>query len=324
MQPFQPPGFQQCLVKTALGIMVYYTAIAAPWSSSANEPSEASADLPLPEPMGEGRPVHSPFVFLHSLGGGSSAYEWSKVYPAFAGTHRIIAPDLVGWGSSAHPPHDYTVDDYLAILTTLLEDVAQTPAIVAATSLTAGITLRLATQRPDLFRALCLVSPSGYGDFGQDYQRGLAAQLAGTPGLDRLIYTLGAANEFAIRSFLEQFLFAERSRITDELVSAYLASAQAVNADYAALASLKGALCFDLSRYMQPLTIPTLMIWGAESRFNSPSVGQRLAALNPTAVTKFVAVPNSGVLPHLEHPAVVTGLIHQWLSSTLASSPVLG
>jgi hypothetical protein len=24
------------------------------------------------------------FVFLHSLGGGSSSYEWSKVYPAIA------------------------------------------------------------------------------------------------------------------------------------------------------------------------------------------------------------------------------------------------
>ena len=59
------PGFSQHSTVTSLGKMVYYTADDAPWLSS--------------QPEENNRPT---LVFLHGFGGGSSAYEWSKVYPA--------------------------------------------------------------------------------------------------------------------------------------------------------------------------------------------------------------------------------------------------
>ena len=318
MYPFQPPGFGQQIIHTSLGIMVYYTANGALWrspsdsSTSSTDHSTASAEPAVDTAASLAAP-RPPLVFLHSLGGGSSAFEWSKVYPAFAHRYHIIAPDLVGWGRSAHPPHDYCTEDYLDILTALLEQTCETPPTVVATSLTAGLMLRLATQRPDLVRSLFLVSPSGYSDFGQDYQQGLAAQLASTPILDRFIYAVGAANEIAIRSFLEQFLFAERSRITDEMVAAYLASAAQPNAEYAALSSLKGAICFDLSRYVGQLETPTLMVWGEAARFSQLAVGKRLAALNSHAVIDLVEIENAGILPHLELPGVIAGILQRWL-----------
>jgi len=52
-----------------------------------------------------------------------------------------------------------------------------------------------------------------------------------TPLLDRLIYALGAE---IVRNFLEQF--AKSERVSQEMVEAYLASAQQPNAEYAALA----------------------------------------------------------------------------------------
>lgn len=296
MLRFQPPGFGQQVLSTSLGVMAYYTPIAPPWRSHA----EAGKDLP-------------PLVFLHSLGGGSSAYEWSKVYAAFAPDYRVIAPDLIGWGRSTHPERNYRTEDYLQVITELLERIGQ-PATVAASSLTAGITIRLAISRPDLFESLFLASPAGYADFGADYGRNLPARLAGVPGADRLLYTLGAANELAVRNFLEQFLFADRSRVTSEMVEAYLDSARQRHAEYAALASLRGDICFDLSLYMAQLKVPTAFIWGTESRFSSLAVGQRLAGLNPERV-RFWQVERSGVLPHLERPEVTIGLLRQWLSN---------
>jgi pimeloyl-ACP methyl ester carboxylesterase len=295
---FQPPGFGQQAIPlhgrnsaTSAGVLAYYTPTATFWQSA--------VDLP-------------PLIFLHSLGGGSSAYEWSKVYPAFAADHRVIAPDLLGWGQSTHPEIDYQVEDYLQVITQLIEQTAG-QAIVVASSLTAALTIRLAIQRPDLFASLFLVSPSGYDDFGINYGRGIPARLAGIPGLDRLIYALGAANELAVRNFLEQFLFAEPSRLTQETVDAYLASAQQRNAEYAALSSLRGDLCFDLSLYIGQLQIPTTIVWGEKSRFGSPTVGQRLARLNPQAVKTFETIANVGVLPHLELPAVAIGLLQRHL-----------
>lgn len=300
MLQYQPPGFGQHVIETSLGAMVYYTAIAAPWQV------EPSSDLP-------------PLIFLHSLGGGSSAYEWSKVYPAFASDYRVIAPDLIGWGQSAHPPRDYRAEDYFTVITELIEQTASAPAIACASSLTAGLTIRLAIQRPDLFQRLVLVAPSGYNEFGLDYGRGIAAQLASTPGLDRLIYTLGAANEWAVRNFMQQFLFAERSRITDEMVAAYLNSALQPNAEYSALASLRGDLCFDLALYLERLQTPTAFIWGEEARFSSVAVGKRLGQLNPAVIEEFYAIANAGVLPHLETPEMVIGIIQRYLKQSAKS-----
>jgi pimeloyl-ACP methyl ester carboxylesterase len=74
---FIPRGFNERSVLTKLGKMVYYTAQGEPW----NEHTPTTA-----------------LVFLHGFGGGSSAYEWSKVYPAFVADYQVLAPDLIGWG----------------------------------------------------------------------------------------------------------------------------------------------------------------------------------------------------------------------------------
>ncbi|HEY9762779.1 MAG TPA: alpha/beta hydrolase [Trichocoleus sp.] len=297
MLKFQPTGFSQQVVETPLGVMAYYTPSSFPWRDPA-----APSDYPT-------------LVFLHSLGGGSSAFEWSKLYPAFAPTHRVIAPDLIGWGQSSHPPRSYRVEDYFEVITVLLEKVVQQPTVVAASSLTAGVVIRLAIQRPDLFKGLFLVSPAGNSDFGRNYRFSLPAQLVGIPGLDRLIYNLGAANETAVSNFLSTFLFADPSCITPDIVEAYLTGTQQLNAEYSALASLKGDIAFDLSLYLGQLTVPTAFVWGMRSRFNPPEFGKRLASLNPKAVRHFYEIPDAGVLAHLEHPSVVAGLLEAFCAA---------
>lgn len=303
MLQFHPSGFCRQAVQTSLGSISYYTQV---------ERFEAKSLSEM-----ESRP---PLLFLHSFGGGASAYEWSKVYPAFAPTHRILAIDLLGWGASAHPVKDYYIQDYLETLTEFIQQVA-TPVIVVASSLTAGLVVRLAVQQPDLFQALFLVCPSGFSDFGQDAGRRLPLQVINTPLLDRLIYTLGAMNEIAVRNFLERFLFAQPERVSQEMVAAYLSSAQQENAEYAALAFLRGDLYFDLSHYMGQLTVPTAIAWGEQAQFTKLSLGKRLASLNPRAVQLFQPIPETGVLPHLELPAVVIGLLQRCLQQWHSANP---
>lgn len=294
-----PPGFECQSIEISLGKMAYCTSTTPPWGNFD----------PRSKP---------PLIFLHSVGGGSSAYEWSKVYPAFNSDYRIIAPDLIGWGASAHPVKDYQVSDYGQMISELIHQLTTPPVAVVASSLTAGMTIRLAIERPELFRALLLVCPTGFADFGIDYARGLAAQVAGIGGVDRLIYALGAANEFAVRTFLEQVLFAQPDRVTAEMVAAYLASATQANAEYTALSSLRGDLCFDLALYLPQLTVPTVILWGEQDRFTGVKVGQRLAKLNPQAVKHFCPIPDTGVLAHLEQPAIVIGLIQKYFLPLLS------
>lgn len=295
MLQFQPPGFGQKVVNTSLGAMVYHTAIASPWTITTSKEK-------LPS-----------LVFLHNFGGGASSYEWSKVYPAFAPNYRIIAPDLIGWGQSAHPIRDYQVSDYLTTLGEFISQVSDAPVTVVASSLTAALVVRLAIEKRELFKALFLVCPSGFDDFGQNAGRRLPLNLIRTPFLSSLIYNLGATNDVAVRNFLVQFLFANPQLVTSEMVAAYLASAQQPNAEYAALAFLRGDLYFDLPLYIDQLTVPSVIFWGERAQFTRLDLGRRIARLNPQAVKGFEVIANTGILPHLEQSAVFIGLLERYL-----------
>ncbi len=297
------PGFSQHSLTTHLGKMVYYTADGVPWLRE----GVRSDSLPT-------------LVFLHGFGGGSSAYEWSKVYPAFASEYRILAPDLIGWGKSSHLARNYNIDDYLTTITEFLENTCDEPTTVIASSLTAAFTIRVAIARPELFKSLILTTPAGLSDFGENYTRSFFAQLVSTPVLDRLLYGVGVANELGIRNFLEQRQFACPERVDPEIVSAYLASAQQPNAEYSALSFVRGDLCFDLSKYIEELTIPTAIIWGQKSQFTGPDIGQRLAQMNPTAIKAFQVIESVGLTPQLELPAVTIGLIRRFLDLELVQN----
>ena len=293
---FLPPGFGEKYVMTALGRMVYYTAVGKPWSDT---DVEQSSDRTL--------------LFLHAFGGGSSAYEWSKVYPAFAADYRIVAPDLVGWGRSDHPARSYHIDDYIKLIIEFIEKTGNGSIHAIASGLTAAFTIRAAILRPDLFKSLILITPAGLAEFGQDYSRSFSAQIVNIPGVDRLLYMTGVASGFGIRGYLEQRQFARAERVYPEIVEAYLQSAQQFNAEYAALAFVRGDLSFDLSLYITQLTVPTAIIWGQKSEFTGPEVGRRLAEMNPQAIRIFYHLDDVGFTPQLELPGVTIGLIRKFL-----------
>lgn len=294
----QPPGFSSHTLATSLGSLVYYKAEAI---DLANAGQTHDADR------------RSPLVFLHGFGGGSSAYEWSFVYPAFATRYRVFAPDLLGWGRSEHLTRSYVIQDYLTTITEFLTQVCPAGAVVIASSLTAGFVVRLAVAQPELFHALFLVAPSGLADFDQPY-RNFFANLVSIPGLDRLIYSSAIATTTGIRSFLKNRQFARSSRVSQEIVDAYLASALQPNAEYSALSFVRGDLCFDLAPFIPQLTVPTLMLWGQQAQFTPPELGQRFAESNPRAVRRLLVLEDAGLTPQLELPAVTIGLIMQFLA----------
>lgn len=291
-----PPGFGERSIMTKLGRMVYYQAEAELWQTKETAKEQ--------------------LVFWHGLGGGSSAYEWSKVYPSFAAEYQVLAPDLIGWGRSDHPARNYRAEDYIALIIEFMEQCDR-PTTVIASALTAAFTIRAAIERPELFKSLILTTAAGLAEFGQDYRQSSFAQFAKTlsvPFLSQLLYSAGVANSFGIRSYLEQRQFSHPDRIYDEMVSAYLQSAQQPNAEYAALSFVRGDLCFDLSQYITQLAVPTALIWGKASEFTGPEVGRRLAAMNPQAIRFFYQSNEVGFTPQLELPAVTIGLIRKCLS----------
>ncbi|MBF2050253.1 MAG: alpha/beta hydrolase [Elainella sp. C42_A2020_010] len=303
----QPAGFCQSSISTSLGTLVYYTAKAA----SAKVTNGEATPLPSPGPdLSDHRPT---LVFLHGFGGGSSAYEWSHVYPAFVPEYRVLAPDLIGWGRSQHLARSYQIQDYVTTIVEFIEKVCGTATMVVASSLTAALMVRIAVARPELVKAMFLVAPAGLADFGRPY-RNFFSQLVSLPVLDRLIYDTMIATRLGIRNFLETKQFARANRVSQEMVDAYLASAQQPGADYSAISFVRGDLCFDLAAYIPQLTVPTAVLWGKQAQFTSAELGQQLVDLNPRAIQIFTLLDDVGLTPQLELPAVTTGLIYDALA----------
>ncbi|MBW4485614.1 MAG: alpha/beta fold hydrolase [Tildeniella torsiva UHER 1998/13D] len=291
---FIPPGFIQRSVAVSVGTVAYIEADPNFW------PAPPASSVPL--------------LFIHGFGGGSSSYEWSKIYPAFAAEHPVLAPDLIGWGDSDHPDRPLTTADYLALLNELIETLCSVPPVVVSSSLSGAMLVRVAIDHPDRLRGLFLVAPAGLADFGQDPSSSVINQIVKLPVIDQLLYRGAIATPEGIKLFLAQRQFADASKISDEMVAAYLNSAQQPNADVAALAFVRGDLSFDLATYLPQLATPTALLWGEAAQLTDVAIGRRHAALNPAAIRRFEVLPGVGLTPQLEQPGVTVGLIQQFLA----------
>jgi pimeloyl-ACP methyl ester carboxylesterase len=286
---FCPPTFRQCSLSTSKGKINYYESI------------EHTAEMET-------------LVFLHGFGGGSSSFEWSKVYPAFTSDYRVIAPDLPGWGLSEHLARDYTSFDYRQAIAEFLKATCPRPAIVIASSVVAGLSVWLSIERPELFDNLILMCPTGLSDFGRSFN-GAAFQILGNiPIGSYLLYSQIIVNPVSIRGFLENVLFFNKNRVTQEMVDAYYCSGQQPRAEYAAFSFLKGYNSFDLAKFMPKLTKPTAILWGEKANFADPDLGHRLASLS-NEVKYFQTILDTGTVPHLELPASTIAAINKALAT---------
>lgn len=58
-----------------------------------------------------------PLLFVHGLGG--CWQNWLLNIPAFMGSHRVIAPDLPGFGASELPAEEISIQGYARVVDAL-------------------------------------------------------------------------------------------------------------------------------------------------------------------------------------------------------------
>jgi pimeloyl-ACP methyl ester carboxylesterase len=93
---------------------------------------------------------------LSSWGHGSwvSHHSWDPFAPRLADAFRVLTYDRRGNSESERPTGQGSVREDVTDLATLIEHLGLVPAWVAGNSFGASITLRMAGERPDLFRGL--------------------------------------------------------------------------------------------------------------------------------------------------------------------------
>src|SRR5262245_54920793 len=104
---------------------------------------------------GQGQPI----LLLHA--GASSSTQWTKVADQLAANHRIIAPDLLGFGATGSWPapggltHDLQAD----LVAEVMQSENNAALDICGHSYGGATAIRLVLSRPQLVRSLILIEP---------------------------------------------------------------------------------------------------------------------------------------------------------------------
>lgn len=105
----------------------------------------------------------SPVLLLHGLG--SSHRYWGAVYDVLGHGARLVAPDLLGFGSSPKPATGYSVDAHIDTLVATLDWLGiDEPVLIGAHSVGSVVALALADRHPERVGGIVAASPPFYPD----------------------------------------------------------------------------------------------------------------------------------------------------------------
>ncbi len=252
-------------------------------------------------------------VFIHNVGVGASAYQWSKVYPAFAENHRVIAVDLLGFGESERPLAKLTALDYAESLAEFIGGVcgddARRPVIIAR-GLGAGFAALMAARQADLVARLMLWMPSGQANV--PLWLNLASRV---PNLNRFVYRNKLARRATIRARFEATgAFVDPGAVSQESVDMHAICAQQFQADYAIYRLFQGKMSFDLDARFRELSVPTTLLWPSRLAGGQAfAAAERLAGSNPLCALR--VVPGAGPYAPLEAPGSMIEVLNEELRS---------
>ncbi len=116
----------------------------------------------------EGPSSGQPLVLLHGVT--NRWQNWLSVLPILGWNYHCFALDQRGHGHSEHAKDGYQSDRFAQDVIHFLSDIVKQPVILIGHSLGSMITIKVASQAPELLRAIVLSDPplSGAADGGGD------------------------------------------------------------------------------------------------------------------------------------------------------------
>lgn len=237
---------------------------------------------------GEGPPL----VLVHGVA--MSAEDWAPVLRRLTRTHRVYAPDLLGYGDSDKPQGaDYCVATQAAVVRDFMDAMGLREADVMAVSMGGWVALKFASEHPQRVRRLVLVSSAGLA-----HETILTESSFSTNTIPELRASLALQSDRA--GLLPTFVLRDllrRSKRKAPITRAHMRS------------MLAGRDLVDgrLSR----VRMPVLLLAGTADKIVPFDVARRLQKEMPQA--RLVPLPGCGHLALFECDAM--GEIERWLRS---------
>jgi pimeloyl-ACP methyl ester carboxylesterase len=243
---------------------------------------------------GEGLPM----VLLHGFPLSRGA--WSKQVEAFKGRHRVITPDLRGFGESESTSGIVSMQRLAEDIHALTEQLATGPVILAGHSMGGYVALAFANAFPKALRGLMLVATKA----GTDSSEAAAARHA----LAEKVRAQGPA--VVVDAMAPKMLAAGNA---DARMAAAVRGIMKNASTEGVIATLLGmAERPDENDRLDQIRVPTLVIAGSEDTVIPPSESEALAKAIPGA--QLVLIPRAGHLVAFEQARAFNDAVRNWLA----------
>jgi pimeloyl-ACP methyl ester carboxylesterase len=258
--------------------------------------------------LGEGPPL----VFVHGLSG--SWPNWLEQLPVLADEHRVLAPDLPGFGHSPMPAGEISIAGYARVLDGLLGALGIESAAVVGNSMGGFIGSELAISFPQRVERLVLVSAAGLSTHNEP------RTVRAMPALRRLDRVLAMSTAWlASKSDSVE----RRPRLRDATMNLVVAHPSRLPAALAAeqlrgagkpgfMQALAAVVEYDVSDRLPQIACPTLIVWGDRDRLITVRDADVFEELIPNS--RKVIFEDTGHMAMLERPAAFNELLKGFLS----------
>lgn len=214
--------------------------------------------------------------------------------------HRVVVPDLRGFGGSDAPPGPLTMEQQADDMAALLEHLGIARAAVVGLSMGGYIAFALWRRHPDKVAALALADTRAGADSNEGKAgRAANARLAEEQGP-------GAIAEKMIPSLVAP---GAPQALRDELRALITAN----SADGIAGALRGMAQRPDSTPDLAGISVPALVIVGAQDALTPPEEAQKIAA-GVAGPSTLVEIPAVGHLANMEAPAAFSAALETFLA----------
>ncbi len=246
-----------------------------------------------------------PIVLLH--GTSDSLHTWDAWAIHLRGQRRVIRFDLPGFGlTGPSPTANYSIDAYVDFVQAVLDKLETPRVVLGGNSLGGEIAWRVAWAMPQRVAQLILVDAAGYPPQPQEIPLGFA--LARTAGVRTAMQYL-LPRGLILASVRK--VYGDPSKVTPELVDRYYDMALRTGNRRALAQRLDAMQGDDASDRIRTLTLPTLVLWGAQDRLIPVALGRRFA--QDIAGAKLVVFDGLGHVPHQEDPVRTVSEVGRFL-----------
>lgn len=263
---------------------------------------------------GEGVDEASPVILLHGLGA-TNASMLTTLWD-LSRDHRVIAPDLPGFGDSAKPLRSYDAPFYGRWVLELMEELGIERAHLLGNSLGGRVAIEAALQAPDRVDRLALLTPSPAFIRRRELVRFvklLRPELAFVP--------LPMSHRRVVASI--KALFARPHRLPDQWYEA------AADEFLRVFSSPRGRVAFfsaarqiyleepygDVGFWdrLRSLSNPALFVWGARDWLVPPGFARHAERAVPDASS--IVLPDCGHVPQFELPDRTHAVVREFFAA---------